>query len=158
MTQIPHWNDPALWREKFPAPSPQDHKYTRGHAVLFGGDEMTGATQLASLSCRRTGAGLVTILCSEKAHPIYALSSPGTLTHIVTSAHDRHSFLQDKRKNAILVGPGLTPNQETKQLVCEVLTLKRPTVLDAGALKAFAANPQELFQLCTPSVLLTPHG
>ena len=67
-------NEPALWREDFPWPSANMHKYDRGHAVVCGGDEKTGAARLAAVTALRVGAGLVTITCSTKIFPIYASS------------------------------------------------------------------------------------
>lgn len=150
-------NHPKLWLSHFPIPTPADHKYTRGHGVVFGGDEYTGATQLASKAALRVGAGLVTIACSEKAHPIYACSSANLLTKILRNPKEYEGFLADPRKNAFLIGPGLEPNAHTKKLVYQVLELQRATVLDAGALRAFESNPQELFRLCHNNVVLTPH-
>jgi NAD(P)H-hydrate epimerase len=150
-------NNPKIWLSHFPVPTPSDHKYTRGHAVIFGGDEFTGATQLASQGARRVGAGLVTIACSEKSHAIYALSSPGTLTKIVQSTKDQQQLFTDTRKNAFLFGPGLEPNDTTKKLIQKALSLQRTYVLDAGGLRAFADKPQDLFDLCHGNVVLTPH-
>jgi len=150
-------NHPELWRDYFPIPTARDHKYTRGHALVFGGEEYTGATQLASLACRRAGSGLVTIVCSEKTHPIYATSAPGTITKIIRGTQELQAFLRDARKNAILIGPGLEPNATTKDLVLTALSYQRRYVLDAGALKCFASDPQELFQHCSGNVILTPH-
>lgn len=150
-------NHPKLWLPHFPVPTAADHKYTRGHAVIFGGEEYTGATQLASHGARRAGAGLVTIACSEKTHAIYALSNPGTLTKIVKSETDQQQLFTDTRKNAFLFGPGLEPNDPTKKLIQKAISLQRVYVLDAGALRAFANKPQELFDLCQGNVVLTPH-
>jgi len=150
-------NHPYIWLPYFPIPTPSDHKYTRGHAVIFGGEEFTGATQLASKAARRVGAGLVTIVCSERTHPIYALSAPGTLTKIVRSSQDEKKFLEDKRKNAFLIGPGLDPDNRTKKLVQKTLSLNRSCILDAGALRAFGKQPRDLFNLCQGNVVLTPH-
>jgi NAD(P)H-hydrate epimerase len=150
-------NHTKLWLPQFPLPTSADHKYTRGHAVVFGGDEYTGATQLASRGARRVGAGLVTIACSEKTHAIYALSAPGTLTKILHSAKDQQQLIADKRKNAFLIGPGLEPNEPTKKLVQQVMAVKRSYVLDAGALRAFSNKPHDLFRLCHHNAVLTPH-
>jgi hydroxyethylthiazole kinase-like uncharacterized protein yjeF len=150
-------NHPKVWIAHFPVPTATDHKYTRGHAVIFGGEEYTGATQLASQGARRAGAGLVTIACSEKTHAIYALSTPGTLTKIVHNKKDQQQLFADTRKNAFLFGPGLEPNDQTKTLVQQALALQRVYVLDAGALRVFADNPPDLFDLCKGNVVLTPH-
>ena len=41
-----HWrNAPDVWKTGFPWPSFNDHKYSRGHAIVVGGADMTGAAQ-----------------------------------------------------------------------------------------------------------------
>jgi len=151
-------NHPELWFDDFPIPGPLDHKYHRGHALLFGGEEFTGATQLAALAARRAGAGLVTIACSEKTHPIYALSTPGTITSIIRSFEEWEDLLTDEKKNALLLGPGLVPSSETKKRVLAALKTKRRIVLDAGALKAFLPDDVSVFfSAIHNQVVLTPH-
>src|SRR5262249_44393955 len=61
-------------------PRPGDHKYTRGHVLLPGGERMTGAGRLAARATRRAGAGMATLLAPEAALPIYAGDQPGLLT------------------------------------------------------------------------------
>jgi ADP-dependent NAD(P)H-hydrate dehydratase / NAD(P)H-hydrate epimerase len=41
-------NAPALWAPVYPMPTPTDHKYQRGHAIIVGGGVMTGAARLAA--------------------------------------------------------------------------------------------------------------
>src|SRR6266849_972466 len=51
-------NGPTLWGDKFPVPTAQGHKYSRGHAVVVsGGRAHTGAARLAALAALRGGAG-----------------------------------------------------------------------------------------------------
>jgi len=46
-------NDPSLW--SLPQHSWNDHKYRRGHGVVFGGSKVTGAARLAGRGARRAG-------------------------------------------------------------------------------------------------------
>ena len=62
-------NATALWRDQFPFPKPEGHKYSRGHALIAGGAVMTGATRLAARAAQRMGAGLVTLAAPKKADP-----------------------------------------------------------------------------------------
>src|SRR5437879_5827127 len=39
-------NAPDWWRDAFPRPSLETHKYVRGHALVAGGAVMTGAARL----------------------------------------------------------------------------------------------------------------
>ncbi len=150
-------NHPDLWLNHFPFPSYKDHKYTRGHALIFGGDEMTGASRLAAQASRRSGAGLVTLACSEKAYPIYALSLLGTLVAKADTPAAIDALLKDERINAVLIGCGLKPDAETRTKVSQVLKHSKASVLDAGALSAFESDPGALFASLSPRCVLTPH-
>ena len=68
-------NKAKSWFAFLPAPSPLGNKYDRGHAVIIGVPELTGATRLAATACSRIGAGLVTVLAQEAAS-IYRMSLP----------------------------------------------------------------------------------
>lgn len=41
-------NTPELWRHLLPTPTKDTHKFKRGHIVILGGLQMTGAARLAS--------------------------------------------------------------------------------------------------------------
>ena len=68
-------NKAKSWFASLPVPSPLGNKYDRGHAVIIGADELTGATRLAATACSRIGAGLVTVMAQEAAS-IYRMSLP----------------------------------------------------------------------------------
>lgn len=146
-------NGPALWR--LPPLGAQDHKYSRGHGVAVGGERMSGAARLACRAARRVGAGLVTVLAPDQALPLYAGEAAGLLvaplaTFLLT--------LDDPRCTGWLIGPGLEANEETRRRVETLLAARRPVVLDAGALTAFAPEPERLFSLTRECpAILTPH-
>jgi len=158
-------NDPSLWGAAFPWPTLSAHKYTRGHAVIVGGARMTGAARLAARGCQRVGAGLVTIASPPEALPIYAAAMAGVLTHAIAHPVDLIAFLEDTRKNAVLLGPGAGSNEATRAHVLYALEAGRRCVLDADALTAFADRPQDLIaalrsaaaSLGGPAAVLTPH-
>ena len=53
-------NTPKLWINKFPWKKKNDHKYSRGRVVVYGGEKlMAGATILSSESALRVGTGSV---------------------------------------------------------------------------------------------------
>lgn len=146
-------NGPGLWRATFPWVDPDAHKYRRGHAVIRGGGEMTGAARLAALAARRAGAGLVTIAAPPEAAATYAAGQPGTLVQPVPST-DFAQALTDDRRNAILVGPGNGRNAATRQAVAAALASGRRLVLDADALDG---EPGSLGRPEWPWPVLTPH-
>ncbi|MBC8338722.1 MAG: NAD(P)H-hydrate dehydratase [Alphaproteobacteria bacterium] len=150
-------NGPELWLQKFPWPDAGGHKYSRGHAVICGGAEMTGAARLAGLGARRLGAGLVTIATPQEAFAIYASEDPGTLVKAVDDDAGFRAILDDPRKNAVLAGPGLGVSETTRERVLAALSFGKAMVIDADGLSAFADDPGVLFDAIQGPCLMTPH-
>ena len=150
-------NDPAWWREELPRPDLADNKYRRGHAVIAGGPEMTGAARLAARSARRVGAGLVTITTPPEVFLVYAMEETGTLIKPVEGPQEFRDFIADRRKNAVLIGPGAGVTKGTRDQVLAALALNKTCVLDADALTVFKGKPEALFDAIASPVLLTPH-
>ena len=150
-------NSPDLWEAQFPRPNMDAHKYARGHVVIRGGEEMTGAAQLVALGARRIGGGLVSISASEHAANIYRTGLPGNLVAAADTALEFSAFLADPRKNVIVIGPGMGATPETKEFVLAALATDRHIVLDADALTAFADDPAGLTSCLNQNHILTPH-
>jgi NAD(P)H-hydrate epimerase len=150
-------NTPPLWLESFPRPGLLDHKYSRGHAVVVGGEAMTGAARLAARSGLRAGAGIVTVACPPGAAAIYAVYMPGVLTYPISESREFDEFLDDLRIRALLVGPGNGVTKITKERTFSALASGRPCVLDADALSVFEDDPDVLFKAIRGPCLLTPH-
>jgi NAD(P)H-hydrate epimerase len=68
-----------------------------------------------------------------------------------------HALLEDKRYNAVVIGPGNGADQATRDRVAAALSSLASVVLDADALSAFADAPDALIKLLTPRCILTPH-
>jgi NAD(P)H-hydrate epimerase len=150
-------NLPPLWLDALPVPAPDGNKYGRGHCIIVGGNEMTGAARLAAESSRRAGAGLVSILASSAARTVYQAGRPGT---IVTIADDRSALdatIADPRITALLIGPGAGLTARTRDTVLTILAARRPCVLDADALTIFRDDPQALFSAIHGPCVMTPH-
>ena len=151
-------NDPALWSALLPRPRHEDHKYRRGHALIAGGTEMTGAARLAAEAARRAGAGLLTILAEPAVLPIYAMAAPGHLVRPYDPDGGLPAgLLSDPRVTALLVGPGAGRGEETRRRALAALHSGKPLVLDADALTVFSARREELLSASRESVVLTPH-
>jgi NAD(P)H-hydrate epimerase len=150
-------NHPDWWRDDFPYPLPESHKYTRGHALVAGGAVMTGAARLAARAAARLGAGLVTVGAPEPAFPIYAAALTGIIVQPAGDLGAFRALLADPRRNAALIGPGAGLGGATCDKVLAILAAGKRTVLDADALTSFADNAEVLFgAICSPCVL-TPH-
>jgi NAD(P)H-hydrate epimerase len=150
-------NDPRWWLAGLPRPSLASHKYTRGHALVAGGGEMTGAARLAAKSALRTGAGLVTLAAPETAFLIYAAALTGVIVHRVAGLDDFRRLLADKRRNAVLIGPGAGVGAETRDITLAALEAQKRAVLDADALTSFADDPSMLFSAIRSPCVITPH-
>jgi hydroxyethylthiazole kinase-like uncharacterized protein yjeF len=149
-------NEPALWLDGYPRPVAEDHKYARGHALILGGTEMTGAARLAARGAMRAGAGLATIACAPEAWPIYAAEA-GLLTARIDGPADFAALLADERKNALLVGPGAGVSPATREIAQAAAASGRPCVLDADAITVFRDAPEDLFGAIAGPCVLTPH-
>jgi len=154
-------NGPELWAKSFPVPRVEGHKYGRGHAVVVsGGFSSTGAARLAARGALRAGAGLVTIASPRDALLVNAEANLAVMVRPVEGADGLKEFLSDRRRNAVVLGPGGGVGGEMRQLVLAALAGERAVLLDADALTSFADEPQTLFAAVTararPTVL-TPH-
>lgn len=137
----------------------QSHKYNHGHAlVLAGGLGRTGAARLAARGALRVGAGLVTIGCPDSALAAVAAQTTAIMCRRLNDDADLSEALEDKRFNALCLGPGLGLGAATRQLALAALNADRAAVLDADALSAFADAQDTLFEALHERCVLTPHG
>ncbi|TCH97265.1 NAD(P)H-hydrate dehydratase [Roseococcus sp. SYP-B2431] len=147
-------NGPSLWA--LPRPGAGSHKHSRGHVTVISGREMAGAALLAARAARRAGAGLVTLACGDAASAaLHRLAEPGALViEAEGSSALLDAILADARRDTILAGPGLPPDEATREAVSRCLAADRKLVADAGALTAFAGDPDGL----RGAAILTPHA
>jgi len=153
-------NGPELWGGGFPVPTAYSHKYTRGHALVAGGRELTGAAQLAAYAALRVGAGLASIASHPDALAIYRAGRPSIMVRAARDATAFGALLEDRRIASVLVGPGNGVSQETRALTHAALNSYAACVVDADAISAFADMPAQLFAAIGargPATVLTPH-
>lgn len=141
-------NAPDLWGQTFPVLDPScwtpAHKYTRGHALVVSGPVFqSGAARLAARGALRIGAGLVTVASPTSALPENAAHLTAIMLRPCPSARVLSEILDDKRKNAVVVGPGAGVGEETRELVIAALKSGAACVLDADAMTSFAQGPQD---------------
>ena len=133
------------------------HKYGHGHAlVLSGGAGRGGAARMAARGALRIGAGLVTIGCPPGALQENAARVDAIMLRSLRDAEALEALLQDRRLNALLLGPGLGMRDRERDLVAQALAARRATVLDADAL-TLVANDESLRDALHETCLLTPH-
>src|SRR5262249_31702664 len=132
-------NAPDLWAKSFPLPRIEGHKYTRGHAVVVsGGVSRTAAARLAARGAWRAGAGLAPIATPREALAVNAAASLAVMVRPVDGADELASFLHDRRRNVVLLGPGGGVGQPGRDLVLAAVKGGRGVVLGAAALTSFA--------------------
>ena len=150
-------NAPGLWRQKLPQLHAAGNKYSRGHALLYGGYPMTGAARMAARAAARIGAGLTTIAVPEKAFAIYASALTSIMVQALSQDQDFAGLLQDPRYTAFSIGPGAGLSDATRERALALLQTRRPVVLDADAISVFSSRADELFQAIRGPCVITPH-
>ena len=137
----PSKNVPDLWHADLPVPSPDGHKYDRGHAVILGSEKYTGATRLAAEACSRIGAGLVSVLSDAQAQT-YRFTLP---PDIMVSDQTPETL---NRVNTLLVGPGGCSEAQALMVAPQDPSIK--LVLDADAIRLWP-------ELHNREFVVTPH-
>jgi hydroxyethylthiazole kinase-like uncharacterized protein yjeF len=150
-------NTPALWRAQLPQSRAAGNKYSRGHAMLYGGYPMTGAARMAARAAARCGAGLTTIAVADRAFAIYAAALTSIMVHPLAQDQDFARLLDDPRYSAFLIGPGAGISEATRSRALAMLATGKPVIIDADAISVFASRADELFQAIRGPCVITPH-
>lgn len=152
-------NNPEIWKNELPHLHNDINKYDRGHLVILGGVDMTGAARLASEAAMRSGCGLCTIVSSADVKSIYLTGAPHIMFESYKSLSEFPSHLADERRKGCVMGSGAgrKNEEELRQAILGILKLKKPVVLDADALNVFEGKAEELFSSLHGQCVLTPH-
>jgi len=138
-------NAPGLWR--LPPLAADAHKWSRGAVVVVGAAAMPGAARLAAAAARRGGAGHVTIAAAPGGGAVFRAAEAG----LVVSEAPLAALLGPRR--AVVVGPGLPPDEATRRVLADALAAGAAVVADAGVLTACAGHIEGL----AGAAILTPH-
>ena len=150
-----------------PERKPDGHKGTFGKLLLLAGSTgMTGASVLTAKASLRSGCGLVKIGCPQTTVPLIASSFVDATTYPLPDVAKKGCLakrgLGEIRKivsehDALVIGPGIGRHFETKELICRLLlSLEKPTVIDADALHALNGELQ-ILEDTQAELILTPH-
>jgi len=150
-------NDPALWAGTLPVLRADGNKFTRGHALAWGGWPTTGAARMAARAAARIGAGLMTVAVPEPALPVYAAALTSVMVSGMAGPETLERLLTDSRYTGLMIGPGAGIGLDTRARVLAMLRTGRATVLDADALSSFVDDPGALFGAIAGACVLTPH-
>ena len=143
------------------------HKGTFGHLLVVGGSPgKTGAPCLAAWGGLRAGAGLVTAALPCDLNPIAEVKLTAAMTQPLPQTSQGNLakaagpvvLKMLGSRQAMVLGPGLSTEEETVELVRDlVLNCRIPTVLDADALNALAGDLENQGFGAAPHTVLTPH-
>jgi hydroxyethylthiazole kinase-like uncharacterized protein yjeF len=163
--------DATLWTRaeagaRLPERPRAGHKGTFGHVLLVAASEgKTGAAALAADGATRAGAGLVTIACPAGLNDILEIKCTETMTVPVPDTSERSLAASAAgvllelaaERTVVGLGPGIGRGAETMKLVGDLVPrLRKPLVIDADGLFAFAGEPERVAARKAPTVL-TPH-
>ncbi|TNF64978.1 MAG: NAD(P)H-hydrate dehydratase, partial [Rhodobacteraceae bacterium] len=104
-------------------------------------------------------AGLVSVACEKAAVAEHAAHLTAIMIRRVDGAGALAALLEDRRFNALCLGPGLGVDRARELVPLGLAAPHRPAVvLDADALTAYAGDPQALFAMLGEGCVLTPHA
>jgi NAD(P)H-hydrate epimerase len=133
--------------------------------VLAGSKGKGGAAGLTGLAALRSGAGLVTLAVPESCHQALefnpletmAVSLPETKSGCISTKAVDTILESLNGKNSLAVGPGLSTDKETVQLLEALLPqVECPLVIDADGINALGKSGKLIDQIHAETVL-TPH-
>lgn len=156
----------AFARSLVPGRPKDSHKGTYGYLLVIAGS--TGLTGAACLTCEaalRAGVGMVTLGIPHSLNAAMESRLTETMTFALpeTSSHslslDAFEKIADLsgRMHALAIGPGLSTNPETQELVRKVAEeIDLPMVIDADGLNALAEDTDILTRRTRPTIV-SPH-
>lgn len=163
-----HLVEPSDVRAVLPRRPSTAHKYNVGKVfVLAGSTGYTGAAALCATAVLRGGAGAVVLGTPESVYPILAkklaepivIPLPATPAGTVAKAGYDTVLERANWADVVVVGPGLSQNPETQELICELIAhYSGNIVIDADGLNAIAKRGLKKRKGIKGSFILTPHS
>jgi NAD(P)H-hydrate epimerase len=157
--------DPRTVGALLPRRPRSGHKGTFGHVLVVAGSRgKTGAALLATEAAGRAGAGLVTLASAAMLQPVLEGHVREAMTAALPDGRDGGAALGDgialmrllDGRSAVVCGPGLGVNPDTRTLVATVVrTARTPLVLDADGLNCVAGTG--LLRERLGPTIVTPH-
>jgi hydroxyethylthiazole kinase-like uncharacterized protein yjeF len=150
----------------FPKRSRDSHKGDYGHVLVIAGSQgKGGAAGLTALGALRSGCGLVTLALPESCQKAVEFSPLEVMTVALPETENGTLSIRAKDlllehlqgKSAVAVGPGISTDPNTIELLKEFLPLvKAPLVMDADAVNCLA-ELGDLRTISNSGAILTPH-
>lgn len=155
-------------KKLFPGRRKTSYKYSNGKALIIGGSKgLSGAIAMSSLSALKSGAGGVTAaiphslnsIFNKKLYEIITLELDETVEGSIAANQYEKLKKRIDWADAVLIGPGLSLNNETKKFLFDVITYcEKNIVVDADALTLIASDINILRKRKKGGeIILTPH-
>ena len=152
----------------FPRRKKTSYKYSNGKSLVIGGSKgLSGAVIMSSLAALKAGSGAVlaayprsiTAHFSRKLSEVIKTELDETPDGSIAGDSYTKILKQLSKADAMLIGPGLSLNEDTANYLFDVITNSpKPLVIDADALTLLAGNIEVLKQRKSASeIILTPH-
>ena len=161
MTETSHLdvplNAPQLWLDRFPWPTAETHKHSRGRMGVVSGELwMTGAARMASRAGLRIGAGVVRLFCREETFAVNAAHAEAVILKSYATADDLEAA--GNELDSMVIGPGACLDEQTRLNVLALARTGAALLVDADAITVFKNRTEELFALLDRDDVLTPHA
>ncbi|MBN1983084.1 MAG: NAD(P)H-hydrate dehydratase [Chitinivibrionales bacterium] len=154
-------------RQKLPPRKPAGSKFDHGLALLLCGSVgMTGSAHLCSMAALRSGCGMAHCIVPKSIVSILSTKVIEAVLHGIdeteqgTPGKDNINMILDLAADmqALLIGPGISHNTVTSELVRTLLArITIPVVLDADGINAFKGCSDEL-KNHQGDLIITPHA
>ena len=154
-------------KEILPKRRKDGHKKDFGHVLILAGSSgMTGAATLTCQGALRIGAGLVTLGIPESLNPIMEVKITEAMTLPLPETEEKSlsskgigeilDFMERRKVDAIVIGPGLSTNRNTGKLVNKILNkVDLPCVLDADGINLLVGEAS--LTKAKAEIIITPH-
>lgn len=143
------------------------HKHSVGKIfVLAGSRGLTGAAVMCCRSAMRAGAGAVVLGTPKSVLSIIAKKLTEVMPNPLEETADQTISRKARKEidrfvrwsDFVILGPGLGRNEETDELILELVeSIKKPMLIDADGLNALATDPR-VVRKRKAETILTPHS
>jgi len=151
---------------RLPSRNPDGHKGTMGEVlVIAGASSYFGAPYFSALSFLKAGGGYSRLAVPASLAPFIAQKGSEIVLIPQKETPDGSISLENRdallglaaRMDCVVIGPGLSLNEETQQLVRELVSvIEKPVLIDGDGITAVAGH-LDVIRRRRGETILTPH-
>jgi len=154
-------------RDMLPKRRKDAHKKDFGHLLVLAGSlGLTGAATLTCQGALRVGAGLVTLGIPESLNAIMEVKVTEAMTLPLPETEEKSlslrgmgkilDFIERRKVDAVVMGPGLSTNRSTGNLVRKILYgIDLPCIVDADGINLLVSEGN--LSNAKAEIAMTPH-